>query len=185
MTSFFRSAALLGLALLAGCDREARESRGMPLPETVPVPRTSELVPGLKLVAAEDPRARMYEENAFHIGEGGRLYKQMNCVGCHANGGGGMGPPLMDDQWRYGGTMEAIVATLDQGRPNGMPSWRGKLTPQQMWQIAAYVRTLSAQVPKDAAPSRNDGMSNIYPRTLAKSEPVRDSDPAGVQGTVR
>lgn len=185
MTSCFRSALPLALILLAGCDREARESRGTPLPETVPVPRTSDLVPGVRLIAAEDPRGKMYEENAFHIGEGGRLYRQMNCVGCHANGGGGMGPPLMDDQWRYGGSMEAIVATLDQGRPNGMPSWRGKLTPQQMWQIAAYVRTLSAQVPKDAAPSRNDGMSNIYPRTLADREVVSDTDPVAVTGPGR
>ncbi|MBA2918863.1 c-type cytochrome [Sphingomonas sp. MAH-20] len=176
---------ILGLALLSGCDREAREVRGKPLPETAVAAQTSTLFPGGGSAGPEDPRAEMYAENAYHISEGGRLYRQMNCVGCHANGGGGMGPALMDDQWRYGGRMDQIVASIDQGRPNGMPSWRGKLTPTQMWQLAAYVRTLSANVPKDAAPSRNDTMSNIYPRTLAEPEPPSASDPAGAKGPAR
>ncbi|MFD1612474.1 c-type cytochrome [Sphingomonas tabacisoli] len=172
---------VLALALLAGCDREARETRGQPLPETRSVAQTSDLYPGAGAGGPEDPRAKMYEGNASAVSEGGRLYMQMNCVGCHANGGGGMGPPLMDDKWRYGGRMEQIVATIDQGRPNGMPSWRGKLTDQQMWQIAAYVRSLSANVPKDAAPSRNDTMSTTYPPTLAKPEKPTNADPSAVQ----
>jgi cytochrome c oxidase cbb3-type subunit 3 len=185
-TRFPRGAGLLlALTLLSACDREAREVRGKPLPETAVPAQTSELLPGGGMAGPEDPRARMYAENAYHISEGGRLYRQMNCVGCHANGGGGMGPALMDDQWRYGGRMDQIVASIDQGRPNGMPSWRGKLTPTQMWQLAAYVRTLSANVPKDAAPSRSDTMSNTYPPTLAKPEPLSGSDPAAVKGPGR
>src|SRR5437763_12954668 len=38
-----------------------------------------------------------YEENAYAVSEGQRLYNQMNCVGCHFHGGGGIGPPLMDE----------------------------------------------------------------------------------------
>ena len=45
------------------------------------------------------------------IAEGQQLYMQMNCVGCHSHGGGGMGPPLMDDEWRYGGRIDQIAAT--------------------------------------------------------------------------
>ena len=36
---------------------------------------------------------------AWHVSEGKRLYDGFNCTGCHAYGGGDIGPPLMDDQW--------------------------------------------------------------------------------------
>ena len=45
----------------------------------------------------------------------------MNCAGCHFNGGGGMGPPLMDNIWIYGDSIENIGASIREGRPNGMP----------------------------------------------------------------
>jgi cytochrome c oxidase cbb3-type subunit 3 len=37
-----------------------------------------------------------------------------------------------------------------------MPSFRGKVPDEQIWQIAGYVRSLSGNVPNDAAPSRDD-----------------------------
>lgn len=147
MSSRFLAASFVLIAL-AGCDRETRESRGKPLPETDPVVETSALFAGTPDLLPPDPRARIYEANAFHIGEGQRLYEWMNCVGCHAHGGGGMGPPLMDDQWIYGDRMEQIVQTIVQGRPNGMPSYGGKLTEQQAWQLAAFVRAMAHEVPK-------------------------------------
>ena len=45
-----------------------------------------------------------------------------------------------------------------QGRPNGMPSFGGKVSSQQLWQLTAYVRSLSGQLPKDVAPGRDDHM---------------------------
>ena len=74
---------------------------------------------------------------------GKRLFGQYNCSGCHSNGGGGMGPSLMDDEWIYGGRLEQIHQTLVEGRPNGMPAWGGKIPDEQLWQIAAYVRSMS------------------------------------------
>ena len=68
----------------------------------------------------------MYANNSPALAEGQWLYTQMNCVGCHAHGGGGMGPALMDDKWRYGGRIDQIAATITEGRPNGMPAWRGR-----------------------------------------------------------
>ena len=41
-------------------------------------------------------------------------------------GGGGIGPPLMDDRWIYGSAPENIYASIVQGRPNGMPAWGGR-----------------------------------------------------------
>ncbi|MBU3077321.1 c-type cytochrome [Sphingomonas quercus] len=180
-----RLAALAALALLSACDREERQSRAQPVPETLPTPRQSILQPGVPARTAADPRARAYENNSYQMSQGQLLYQKMNCSGCHAHGGGGMGPALSDAEWRYGGSMEEIVATIDQGRPNGMPSWRGKLTEQQMWQLAAYVRSLSAQPRQDVLSSRPDAPSSTEPATLQSRQPVVPSSPAGVQGTSR
>ena len=121
---------------------------------------------------APDPRTARYEANAYHISQGQQLYDRFNCTGCHAHGGGDIGPALMDQEWIYGGKAEQIVATLIQGRPNGMPSFRNMLTEQQMWQIAAYVRSMSGNVPKDAVSSRGDTMANTEPLTLTERKPV-------------
>jgi cytochrome c oxidase cbb3-type subunit 3 len=88
-------------------------------------------------------RAALYENNKDAIEAGRGLYAAYNCSGCHAGGGGGFGPALSDDQWLYGGSLENIVATLYEGRPRGMPAWRGKIPDEQMWQLAAYVKSLS------------------------------------------
>ncbi len=152
MSSRFRNRLAFGaaLALLAGCDRDSRDSRGKPLAETIPGNGSSPdtIFPGNPGPAPLDPRLAAYGRNAFAIAQGQQLYNQMNCVGCHSHGGGGMGPALMDAQWRYGGRIDQIAATIADGRPNGMPAWRGKLTNQQIWQLAAYVRTLSGQEPR-------------------------------------
>ena len=116
-----------------------------------------------------------YENNAHAMSEGKRLFSQMNCVGCHAHGGGAIGPPLIDDKWIYGGAPDQIFATIVEGRPNGMPSFYGKLPDYQVWQLAAYVRSMSGQANHIAAPSREDNMSTGQPETSRKKEPIRNS----------
>ena len=182
MSSRFRaSLALLGAAalMLAACDREEHRSRAKPIGETIPTevsPAT--IFPGGGSPAPLDPRAKLYDNNANAISLGQTLYMQMNCVGCHSHGGGGMGPPLMDDEWRYGGRIDQIAATISDGRPNGMPSWKGKLTQDQIWDLAAYVRSLSGLPSKDAVSSRSDEMSGATPQTLTPHGDVKNSDTA-------
>ena len=110
------------------------------------------------LVEARSGKGKEYEGNAYHLSQGKKLFSWFNCAGCHGNGGGGSGPALMDDVWIYGGGIENIVATIREGRPNGMPSFRGKIPDDQIWEIAAYIRSMSGNVPSDAAPARNDDM---------------------------
>jgi len=78
-----------------------------------------------------------------------------------------MGPPLMDDKWIYGSSPQQIHATIVEGRPNGMPSFGGKIPDQQVWQIVAYVRSLSGQLRKDVRSTRNDHMS-VHPSDQAR-----------------
>ena len=59
--------------------------------------------------------------------------------------------------------------TIAEGRPNGMPSFGGVLREQQLWQLTAYVRSLSGLVPKDAASGRSDHMQ-VTPQEQALPE---------------
>ena len=146
MSSHFpiKFVAAVGAVLLAGCNWNPH-SASLPSaqPERLGVIESA-LDPGLDhSLVTTDPRAAAYYNNADAVNTGKRLFQQYNCSGCHSNGGGGMGPDLMDDVWIYGGRLEQIHQTLVEGRPNGMPSWGGKVPDEQLWQLSAYVRSMS------------------------------------------
>ena len=102
------------------------------------------LTPGAqKPVVDKSAEGRRIMNDPEQVAAGKQLFAAMNCNGCHFNGGGGMGPALMDSTWIYGDSIENIAATIREGRPNGMPSFRGFLPEEQIWQVAAYVRSLS------------------------------------------
>ena len=152
-------AGLLMLAMIAGCQRESRHFEPTAGPGiTPPMVRMSELQPAQ--VNPKQSIAPRYEVNAYSLAEGKRLFEWYNCNGCHANGGGGIGPALMDNVWIYGAEPENIYATIVQGRPNGMPSFGGHIPDEQVWQLVAYVRSMSGLVPQDAATSRNDDIQS-------------------------
>jgi cytochrome c oxidase cbb3-type subunit 3 len=104
------------------------------------------------------PAGDHYQRDAYDVAQGKQLYEYMNCVGCHAHGGGGIGSALTDRHWIYGGSIQQIYSTVRDGRRNGMPAWKNRLTDQQIWQVAAYVRSLGRYVRKDVAPSRDDSL---------------------------
>jgi cytochrome c oxidase cbb3-type subunit 3 len=118
-----------------------------------------------------------YESNAYALSEGKRLYGWYNCSGCHAEGGGDKGPALMDDVWIYGSEPARIFESIADGRPNGMPAFRSKISEQQMWQLTAYVRSMSGLASQQAAPNRPDAIHAKEPESNV------DSPPAGNDST--
>jgi cytochrome c oxidase cbb3-type subunit III len=149
---------LASFLIIWGCEREARRFE-----DADPEPRE---------------RRAPYGGNAWAMNEGARLYGQMNCVGCHAHGGGGMGPALTDGKWLYGADGPAVFASIMNGRPNGMPSYAARLSKQQGWQLAMYVRSLSGQAPASAAPGRDDHMAVTQPpSTVPAQTPVKEPTP--------
>jgi cytochrome c oxidase cbb3-type subunit 3 len=148
----------IAIAALAGCQREDRHFREVPPSATPgPIVQTSGgFVPGPPQPQVTARNA--YLTNAYAVSEGESLYNQMNCVGCHFHGGGGIGPPLMDEKWIYGSQPENIYQSIEQGRPNGMPAWGTRLSNDQIWKITAYVISLSGRMRKDVAPGRQDHM---------------------------
>jgi len=153
----FVAAGVIALGLIStACRREERRFRETPPSATPTSVRVSALQPGAQVETTHV--ANPYENNAYAQSEGQRLFNAYNCVGCHANGGGGMGPALMDDQWVYGSAPENIYATIVQGRPNGMPSFAGRIPTYQVWQIVTYVRSLSGLTPAGSRSARTDDM---------------------------
>ena len=77
----------------------------------------------------------------------------------------------MDSEWRYGSDPASLFQTIMQGRPNGMPSFGGHIPEDQVWQIVAYVRSMSGQLRQDVAPSRSDTLYPGPPENARNKEP--------------
>jgi len=161
------------LLVTTGCEREQRQF-SEPASSSAPVQsiRLTPQQPGPQtpVIATDAP----YAENAYALSEGKRLYTAYNCEGCHFLGGGGMGPPLMDDRWIYGSDPSNIFNTIVEGRPNGMPSFGSKIPRYQIWQLASYVRSLAGLIRPDVAPSRSDTMHAHEPEANRKPEPPKE-----------
>ena len=167
--------ALLALAL-AACEREERRFEPPVGAAVTPPPvRLSEIQPSA--VDTTSTVAPHYEVNAYALAEGKRLFGWYNCNGCHANGGGDKGPPLMDDTWIYGSEPANIYATIVEGRPNGMPSFGGHIPDNEIWELVAYVRSLSGLASSGAAPSRSDSMHAGKPESQAERQTPAVSTP--------
>lgn len=144
----WRPFALAAAALLAcgaiGCGDDRAKS-GQLMPDVRPAAariRTSALQAGPGTVMPEAPNP--YAADGAALAEGRGLYLGMNCHGCHGSaGGGGIGPPLADADWIYGGADANIYQAIMQGRPNGMPTYGARLPEESAWKIAAFVRTLT------------------------------------------
>ena len=182
MSSRCREAAVvaLGLALaatLASCERETRDFDPPQGKAIAPHLRATEFQAGDPAGIAPPSAPPMpdtpytVEGNAYAVSQGKRLFRWYNCSGCHALGGGGdWGPALSDDKWLYGSRPEDIYSSIVEGRPNGMPSFGSHISQDQVWDLVAYVRSLSGQLRSDVAPGRSDGISPREPEERRSRE---------------
>ena len=83
-----------------------------------------------------------------HISEGKEIFIR-NCAQCHGDHGEGkIGPNLTDDYWIHGGQFSNIAKSVIYGWPSqGMISWRGQLKPDQILEVASYVKSLRGTNP--------------------------------------
>lgn len=149
---------ILALVLIASsCQREQRNPRPVAASASTlkQLPLESELVPG-----GSSPQAKISSPdngNAYDISQGQTLFSAYNCAGCHGGeGGGGSGPALNDKTWLYGGEPAQIFDSIVRGRPNGMPAWGARIPEDKVWQLVAYIRSLSGEQPKAATAARSD-----------------------------
>ncbi|MBV9738920.1 MAG: c-type cytochrome [Hyphomicrobiales bacterium] len=167
----------LAMLALAGCQREERSLRLDP-PVEAGLNDVRVMSNG---IGGAPPKVyialgRPYENNAYDLDEGKRLYDGFGCTGCHAHGGGNTGPAFLDGWWQYGADPVSIFVSIRDGRSAGMPAFGRYLTTEQIWQLTGYVQTIGAYSAKTAAPSRNDEMQsrpseNRAPATLGALQP--------------
>jgi cytochrome c oxidase cbb3-type subunit 3 len=129
----------------------------------------SNLIPGEVSVK---PKLNVPKLDAAAAARGMKAFNAFNCVGCHmGNGGGGMGPALSNKFFIYGSSPENIYLTIVQGRPNGMPAWGAVLPDGIVWDLVAYIKSLSAAPP-----------SPTWGTTVSVSAPAPDEQvPAELQ----
>jgi cytochrome c551 len=77
-------------------------------------------------------------------GEGRRAYLKYNCYGCHGMGAtGGMGPNIVHKE------ADEVSEAVLEGKEGGMRSFRGIVTPADVKNLAAYLRSIgTANEPK-------------------------------------
>ena len=179
LSNWVKGGLAVGLVIATmGCEREERRFHKVPNPpdaraqaEALSEQQAGAAGRGMREIAA----AGVYnEDNAYALAQGKLYYRWFNCIGCHAQGGGGTGPALMDANWIYGKEPGDVFTTIMNGRPNGMPSFRGRIPEEQAWQLVAYVRSLSGMVSSDVATNRADTLSGGQPEYLR--DPQRPED---------
>jgi cytochrome c oxidase cbb3-type subunit 3 len=78
---------------------------------------------------------------------GARVYVE-KCLACHlADGGGSIGPNLVDNHWIHGrGTLMAIYEVVKTGvADKGMPGWGPLITEAELVAVSGYVKSLKGQ----------------------------------------
>lgn len=96
--------------------------------------------PACAQVTADTPNPFAGKPEAVEAGRA--LFTSMNCAGCHAYDlTGGMGPDLTGNSWLYGGKPGEIYHTISEGTARGMPSWKDKMTADQIWQVVSYIQS--------------------------------------------
>ncbi len=81
--------------------------------------------------------------------KGARLF-QRSCTACHnRQAQGSVGPNLTDAYWLNGNRIEDLANTIRFGH-NAMPAWETVLSPEEISQLIAYIRSLKGSNPENA-----------------------------------
>jgi len=103
--------------------------------------------------------------DAAALASGKEIY-MTNCAACHvADGGGLVGPNLVDNMWKNGGGMKNVFTTISDGVTNtAMRAWKsggGALTAKQRQEVSSFVLSLQGTTP--ANPKAAEG-SIVWPK---------------------
>ena len=80
----------------------------------------------------------------------GKVIYETTCVACHlADGGGGIGPNLADENWILGGGIKNVFNTVSEGGRDGkgMIAWKQTLKPVEIAQVSSYLLTFKGTTP--------------------------------------
>ncbi|MCF6280106.1 MAG: c-type cytochrome [Flavobacteriaceae bacterium] len=95
--------------------------------------------------------------DASDLSKGKAIY-EANCVACHkADGGGGIGPNLTDENWILGGGIKNVFKVVSEGGRDGkgMIAWKSSLKPVEIAQVSSYLLQFQGTTP--ATPKEAEG----------------------------
>ena len=113
----------------------------------------------------------------------GKAIFETNCVVCHmADGGGGIGPNLTDQQWILGGGIKNVFRTISEGGRDGkgMIAWKQTLKPAEMAQVASYVLSFQGTTPANPKAPEGDVWIDESAPAEAPAETATDSTSVAV-----
>ena len=104
-----------------------------------------------KIPQEEVDRKNPLESNAATIAAGLQAYGDTDCALCHGKDGGGKGVQAKDismsmHDWRKAGSLDKFTDgelnyLIAKGKGH-MPKYEGRETPEQIWQMVVYIRSL-------------------------------------------
>jgi len=89
----------------------------------------------------------------------GKVIFESTCVACHmADGGGGIGPNLTDENWILGGGIKNVFNTIAEGGRDGkgMVAWKQILKPVEIAQVSSYLLTFQGTTPANPKAPEGD-----------------------------
>ena len=79
---------------------------------------------------------------ADYVATGKKVFTE-RCVACHgADAKGGIGPDLTRAEYKFGKTEAAILESITNGRPGGMPGFGKELGHEQLEGVVKYLLSL-------------------------------------------
>jgi mono/diheme cytochrome c family protein len=104
-----------------------------------------------KIPQEEVDRKNPVESNAASVAAGLQAYGDTDCALCHGKDGGGKGVEAKDismslHDWRKAGSLDKFTDgelnyLIAKGKGH-MPKYEGRETPEQIWQMVVYIRSL-------------------------------------------
>ncbi|MCP4975143.1 MAG: c-type cytochrome [Maribacter sp.] len=96
--------------------------------------------------------------DAADLSAGKGIY-ETTCLVCHmADGGGGIGPNLTDENWILGGGIKNVFNTIAEGGRDGkgMVAWKQTLKPLEIAQVSSYLLTFQGTTPANPKAPEGD-----------------------------
>ncbi|PTO52182.1 cytochrome C [Vibrio splendidus] len=75
----------------------------------------------------------------------GKILFQTHCAACHRDNAQGQKhfPNLIDQEWLYGGSDEAVIHSIAKGRNGAMPGWSEIMRPDEVAKVSYYLASLN------------------------------------------
>ncbi|MCG9640597.1 c-type cytochrome [Vibrio sp. Isolate34] len=75
----------------------------------------------------------------------GQILFQTHCAACHRDNAQGQKhfPNLIDQDWLYGGSDEAVIHSIAKGRNGAMPGWSEIMRPDEVAKVSYYLASLN------------------------------------------